>query len=56
METVMKTLLRLPVSIVKTILSIAALPLGALLMISVVTAYSRPQTWFAKKKDETAET
>jgi len=52
----MKRLLRLPVSIVKTILSIAALPIGAIIMLSVIIFYTRPQTWFAKKKENTAET
>jgi len=52
----MKTLLRLPVSIVKTILAIVALPIGLSTMLCVIIFYTRPQTWFAKKKEETAET
>ena len=52
----MKTLLRLPVSIVKVILSLAVLPFGLFVILCVIIVYTRPQTWFAKKKEKTAET
>jgi hypothetical protein len=50
----MKRLIRLPISIVKTILSIAALPIGAVIMLSVIIAYTSPKALLAKKKEDTA--
>lgn len=52
----MKTLLRLPVSIVKVILALAALPIGGIVMLSVIIFYNDYKALFKKKKHETAET
>jgi|GEM_PF-5038534 len=52
----MKTIMRLPVSVVKIILAIVALPFGLFTILCVIGFYTRPQTWFTKKKEKTAET
>jgi hypothetical protein len=52
----MKTLLRLPISIVKVILSMVALPIGIIFMLCVIIFYQDYKTLFAKKKEKTAET
>ena len=52
----MKTLLKLPISIVKVILSIIALPIGGIIMLSVIIFYQDYKALFAKKKRKTAET
>ncbi len=52
----MKTLIRLPISIVKVILSIAALPIGVIVMLSVIIFYNDYKALFKKKKETTAET
>ena len=51
----MKTLIRLPISIVKVILSIAALPIGGIVMLSVMIFYQDYKALFTKKKHETEE-
>ena len=51
----MKTLLRLPVSTVKVILAIAALPIGAIFMAAVIIRYQNYKALFGKKKKNTAE-
>ena len=52
----MKTLLRLPVSTVKVILAIAALPIGGIFMLAVIIRYQNYDALFRKKKKNTAET
>jgi hypothetical protein len=52
----MKTLLKLPVSIVKVILAIAALPIGVIVMLCVIIFYNDYKALFTKKKRKTAET
>lgn len=52
----MKTLIRLPISTVKVILAIAALPIGCIFMLAVIIYYQDYKALFSKKKRETAET
>jgi hypothetical protein len=51
----MKTLIRLPISIVKVILAIAALSIGIIIMIYIIVAYTDYKALFTKKKERTAE-
>ena len=51
----MKTLIRLPISIVKVILSLAALPIGCVVMLSVIIFYNDYKALFKKKKRKTEE-
>jgi hypothetical protein len=52
----MKTLLRLPISIIKVILAIAALLIGFVVMLCVIIFYQDYKALFKKKEHETAET
>jgi hypothetical protein len=52
----MKTLLRLPLSIVKVIIALAMLSIGVIVMLCVIIAYTDPKALFAKKKEKAAET
>jgi len=50
----MKTLLRLPISTIKVILALAALPIGGIFMLAVILRYQDYKALFSKKKRETA--
>ncbi|MFA5055120.1 MAG: hypothetical protein WC562_02970 [Dehalococcoidia bacterium] len=52
----MKTLLKLPISTIKVILALAALPIGGIFMLAVILRYQDYKALFSKKKRETAET
>ena len=51
----MKTLLRLPLSVVKVITAIAMLSVGIIILLSVIIVYTDYKALFAKKKERTAE-
>ena len=51
----MKSILNLPLNIVKTIVAIAALPIGALVFISGIIAYTDYKALFGKKKSSATE-
>lgn len=52
----MKTLLRLPVSTVKVILAVVALPIGGIFMLAVIIRYQDYKALFGKNKKNAAET
>jgi hypothetical protein len=51
----MKTLLRLPISTVKVILAIAALPIGCIVMASVIIVYQDYTSQFARIRRKMAK-
>ena len=51
----MKTLFKLPISLVKIIIALAALPIGALVVLIAIIIYNIPTTLPAKRKSGTDE-
>jgi hypothetical protein len=51
----MKSILNLPLNIVKTIIALAALPIGVLVLLVGLIVYSDPKTFFHKKKSSASE-
>jgi hypothetical protein len=51
----MKSIVNLPLNIVKVILSIAALPIGVLVIIAGLIAYTDYKALFGKKKSSATE-
>jgi choline-glycine betaine transporter len=51
----MKTLLKLPISTIKVILALAALPFGCVVMLCVIIFYQDYTSQFARIRHKTAE-
>jgi len=51
----MKSILNLPLNIVKVIIALAALPIGLLVVIVGFIVYTDPKTLFGKKKSSASE-